>query len=125
VPASFSSAPSSQSHSPKDALKLSVLDGTLTISGERREEKQFGGPAEGEEGTGASSSNTEEEGGAASKARQPLRYERSYGSFSRSFSLPPNVDVEGIKAEAQDGVLTVTIPKVPEVKPQPKEIEIQ
>jgi HSP20 family molecular chaperone IbpA len=96
-----------------------VLDGTLTISGERLQEHRQ--ETEGEEG--ASISNTGEEG-AASKARQPLRYERSYGSFSRSFSLPPNVDVEGIKAEAQDGVLTVTIPKVPEVKPQPKEIPV-
>jgi HSP20 family molecular chaperone IbpA len=35
------------------------------------------------------------------------------------------VDVEGIDAQAQDGVLTVTIPKVPANKPQPKEIEIK
>jgi HSP20 family protein len=106
---------------PKDALKLSVMDGTLTISGERQEEKQVGGPtAEGAEGA----SSTEGQG-AASKAPQSLRYERSYGSFSRSFSLPPNVDVEGIQAEAQDGVLTVTIPKVLKVNPQPKEIEIK
>jgi HSP20 family molecular chaperone IbpA len=35
------------------------------------------------------------------------------------------VDVEGIRAEAQDGVLTVTIPKVPEQEPKAKEIEIK
>jgi HSP20 family protein len=90
----------------KDALKATVLDGTLTISGERSEEK-------GEEG------GDDQEG-----ARAPLRHERSYGSFSRSFGLPPNVDVEGIRAEAQHGVLTVTIPKVPQQKPQPKEIPV-
>jgi HSP20 family protein len=84
-----------------------VHDGTLTISGERREEVR-------QEGEG------DKEGGKA-----PLRYERSYGSFTRSFSLPPNVDVEGIDAQAQDGVLTVTIPKVPATVPQPKEIEIK
>jgi HSP20 family protein len=92
---------------PKDALKIKVMDGTLTISGERSEEKR-------EEG------ETGKEGGKA-----PLRYERSYGSFTRSFGLPANVDVEGIRAEAQDGVLTVTIPKVPEQEPKAKEIEIK
>jgi HSP20 family protein len=104
---------------PKDSLKLSVLDGTLTISGERREEKKTGGDQPGDAPADSAAPKD------AKSAPAPLRYERSYGSFRRSFSLPPNVDVEGIRAEAQDGVLTVTIPKVPEVKPQAKEIHIQ
>jgi len=56
--------------------------------------------------------------------RQPARYERRFGSFSRSFTLPKNVDVDGITASAKDGVLTVTVPKVEEEKPKAKEIPI-
>jgi len=41
------------------------------------------------------------------------RVERSYGSFSRSFVLPKGTNVEAIEARADNGVLTVTIPKVP------------
>jgi HSP20 family protein len=40
------------------------------------------------------------------------RVERSYGSFSRSFTLPKGTNVEAIEARAENGVLTVTIPKV-------------
>jgi HSP20 family protein len=49
--------------------------------------------------------------------------ERSYGSFYRSFSLPSNVDAEGISAEYKDGVLQVTVPKKEEVKPKKVEIK--
>jgi HSP20 family protein len=48
--------------------------------------------------------------------------ERSFGCFCRSFNLPEGVDAEGIKAEMKDGVLTLTLPKTPEV--QPKKISI-
>ena len=44
--------------------------------------------------------------------------ERGYGSFSRSFALPDGVDVEHVSAEVKDGVLTVRIPKKPEVQPR-------
>lgn len=50
-------------------------------------------------------------------------YERSYGSFSRSFTLPAGVDVEHAKAELKEGVLTIVLPKIPEV--QPKKIEVK
>jgi HSP20 family protein len=40
------------------------------------------------------------------------RVERGHGRFSRAFSLPEPVDVEGVSADLQDGVLTVTIPKL-------------
>jgi HSP20 family protein len=49
--------------------------------------------------------------------------ESFYGTFSRSFSLPENVDEKGIKAESKDGVLRVRIPKAE--RAQPKSIDIQ
>ena len=50
-------------------------------------------------------------------------YERSYGSFARAFTLPEGVDGENIKAELKEGVLTLTLPKRPEL--QPKKIEVK
>jgi HSP20 family protein len=44
--------------------------------------------------------------------------ERTYGSFARSFTLPPNVDPDRIKASFKDGVLAVEIPKTAEQKPR-------
>ena len=46
------------------------------------------------------------------------RVERTYGSFSRTFTLPSTVDVEHITAESKDGVLRVFLPKRPETKPR-------
>jgi HSP20 family protein len=51
------------------------------------------------------------------------RVERSYGSFTRSFTLPPTVSGEGISAEYRNGVLRVALPKREEVKA--RRIEIQ
>ena len=48
--------------------------------------------------------------------------ERSYGSFTRSFTLPEGVDGENVAADLKSGVLTLTVPKKPEV--QPKKITI-
>lgn len=50
------------------------------------------------------------------------RFERAYGKFSRSFTLPNTVNSEGIEAKFKDGILTITVPKAPEV--QPKRIAI-
>ncbi len=47
-----------------------------------------------------------------------LRIERSYGSFSRSFSLANSVNADAIKADYQNGVLTLSIPKREEAKPK-------
>jgi len=44
--------------------------------------------------------------------------ERSYGSFTRSFTLPDGVDADHIKAELKDGVLSLSLPKKPEVRPK-------
>lgn len=49
--------------------------------------------------------------------------ERSYGSFTRSFNLPDGVNVADVRADLKDGVLTVSLPKTPEV--QPRKITIQ
>ena len=46
------------------------------------------------------------------------RIERVYGSFSRSFTLPRNVKLDAVKANFENGVLTVTIPKAEESKPR-------
>jgi HSP20 family protein len=45
-------------------------------------------------------------------------YERSFGSFSRSFGLPQGADVDNVKADLKSGVLCVTVPKKPEVQPK-------
>ena len=52
------------------------------------------------------------------------RVERSYGTFTRSFTLPTVVDQEKIKAEYKDGVLRVTLPKHEEAKPKQISIAI-
>lgn len=80
-----------------DDIKLSLDNNVLRISGERKLEK------------------TDEKEGYH-------RVERAYGSFSRSFVLPDNVENEGIDANYKDGVLTVTLPKRADA--QPKEIKV-
>jgi HSP20 family protein len=49
-------------------------------------------------------------------------YERSYGTFARAFTLPEGVDGQHVGAELKDGVLTLVVPKKPELKPQRIEI---
>lgn len=53
-----------------------------------------------------------------------LRVERAYGTFSRSFSLPNTISTEGIRAEYQNGVLTVHMPKREESKPKQVKITV-
>lgn len=50
-------------------------------------------------------------------------YERSFGSFSRSFTLPEDVNGDDVRADLKNGVLTVTVPKKPER--QPRKIEVK
>ncbi|MGH7434605.1 MAG: Hsp20/alpha crystallin family protein [Polyangiaceae bacterium] len=56
------------------------------------------------------------------KADRYYTYERDYGSFTRAFNLPEGADVDGLRASLEHGVLTVTVPKKPEV--QPKKIAV-
>ena len=53
-----------------------------------------------------------------------LRIERTYGSFSRSFSLPNTVNAEAIRAEYKNGVLTVNLPKREESKPRQVKVNV-
>jgi len=52
------------------------------------------------------------------------RYERSYGAFERTFTLPATVDAAHIKAGYENGVLTVTLPKVEQAKPRQIEVQV-
>ncbi len=52
------------------------------------------------------------------------RVELSYGTFTRSFSLPGSIDAEKIKAESKNGVLTVLLPKKPEAKPKSIQVKV-
>ncbi|HWR98025.1 MAG TPA: Hsp20/alpha crystallin family protein [Candidatus Methanoperedens sp.] len=80
-------------------IDIKVEDNVLSITGERRMEKEV-------------------------KEENYHRIERSYGSFNRSFTLPRTLDPEGIKAAYKDGVLKVNIPKKEEVKPKQIKIEV-
>ena len=52
------------------------------------------------------------------------RVERSYGTFTRSFSLPGTIDAEKIRAESKQGVLTVHLPKRAEAKPKSIQVKV-
>jgi len=54
-----------------------------------------------------------------------IRIESFYGNFSRSFSLPDNIDAKGIRAETKDGVLRVKIPKMQAAVPKTVSIEVK
>ncbi|HUI75451.1 MAG TPA: Hsp20/alpha crystallin family protein [Candidatus Acidoferrum sp.] len=83
---------------PED-LDIRVENNILTIRGERKFEKKV-------------------------DEKNYLRVERSYGSFSRSFSLANTVNADAIKADYQNGVLTLTIPKREEAKPKQIKVSV-
>lgn len=68
----------------------------------------------------AKQSNAEE-----AKDRKSLVRERYYRAFERSFSLPEDIDEGAIEGEFADGVLTITLPKRPEVQPKSIEVKIK
>jgi HSP20 family protein len=82
----------------REDFDLSFENNTITLRGERRFEKK-------------------------DESDNYHRVERSYGSFTRSFTLPPTVSGDGIAAEYRNGVLRITLPKREEVKA--RRIEIQ
>jgi HSP20 family protein len=86
-------------------VDVSVEEGLLTIKGEKTEEKE-------------EKKEREEE-------KKFYLYERSYGSFSRSFALPPNVDATKIDAEFKKGLLKVHLPKMAEPKSNGRKVDIK
>jgi len=83
-----------------EELDIRVENNNLTIRGERKFEKEV-------------------------SENNYLRVERSYGSFSRSFSLANTVNAEAIKADYKNGVLTLSIPKREEAKPKQIKVNVE
>jgi len=84
----------------REDVKVSLENGVITISGERKQEKKEHGTNE-------------------------IRVESLYGTFSRSFSLPDNIDAKAVSAESKDGVLFVHIPKTDATKPEAITVSVQ
>ena len=83
----------------KDDVKVTVENGVLTITGERKFEKE-------------------------EKDKKYHRIERSYGNFLRSFTLPDAADGGKVSAEFKDGVLKVHLPKTENAKPKAVEVKV-
>jgi HSP20 family protein len=83
----------------REDIQVSLQDGVLTVSGERKEEK-------------------------VSKETEVHRQERYYGKFARALTLPTAVAADKVKAAYKDGVLTVTLPKAEEAKPKQIDVSI-
>lgn len=81
----------------KEDIDVNVSNGMVTLSGERKSE---------------------------TKDEKEHRIERFYGSFSRSFSLPENVNEEDIRAESKDGMLYLHLPKSEAEKPKKIHVDI-
>ncbi len=83
----------------KDDVKISVQNDVLSISGERKYEKE-------------------------EKGKKYHRVERAYGSFSRSFTVPEDADADRVSADFKDGLLQVHLPKSEKVKPKTIEVKV-
>lgn len=83
----------------KEDIKLTVQDNVMSISGERKYEKE-------------------------EKGKKYHRVERAYGSFMRSFTLPEDADGSKVNAEYKDGVLNVRLPKSEKAKPKSIEVKV-
>ena len=83
----------------REDVKVTVENGVLTISGERKFEKE-------------------------EKKRKFHRVERGYGTFVRSFTLPDDADWKRVKAEFKNGLLTVHLPKSEHAKPKQIEVNV-
>lgn len=78
-------------------VEIAIENNVLTLRGERKREQK-------DDGEGY------------------RRFERSYGSYARSFTLPTTIEAEKVTAEMRAGVLTLTLPKKPEA--QPRQIKV-
>jgi HSP20 family protein len=84
----------------KDDVKVTIENDILSISGERKMEKE-------------------------EKNKKYHRIERSFGTFERTFTIPEDADEKKIAAEFRDGVLRVHLPKIPAAKPRPIEVKVE
>lgn len=84
----------------KKDIHVDLKDDVLTISGERKIKNEV-------------------------KKKDYYKMESSYGKFQRSFTLPDNADSENIKANCEDGMLEVVIPKMKKIDKDVKKIEIK
>jgi HSP20 family protein len=84
----------------KEDIEITLHDGSLSISGERRSSEEH-------------------------KDAEVYRTERFVGRFQRTVALPAPVAADKIKAQYKDGVLTVTIPKAEEAKPKRIDVSVQ
>jgi HSP20 family protein len=82
----------------KEEIEISLHDGMLTISGERKSESAQGDRAD--------------------------RSERLIGKFRRSITLPTRIDANNVSASYKDGILTVTLPKAEEAKPKQIQVNV-
>jgi HSP20 family protein len=83
----------------KDDIHLEVADNVLTITGERKDEKE-------------------------EKDKNYHRIERHFGSFVRSVAIPGGIDSNKVSAKFENGVLTVTLPKPEESRPRRIEVKV-
>lgn len=83
----------------KEEVKVTVESGVLTVSGERKLERE-------------------------ETDRKYHRIERSYGSFSRSFAMPEDADPDHVTAEFKEGLLQVRLPKSAASKPKQIEVSV-
>jgi HSP20 family protein len=84
----------------KEDVRVSVQDNIVTIAGERKQHQE-------------------------QKTEKIHRVESYWGSFSRSFALPDNVNADAIHCESKDGVLTVHMPKIEKATPKAKQIKVE
>jgi HSP20 family protein len=80
-------------------IDVRIENNTLTVHGERKIEKE-------------------------EKEENYRRVERQYGSFTRTFNLPPTVDAEKVQADYDKGVLKITLPKKAEAKPKQIKVNV-
>ncbi len=105
----------------KEDVDISLQDGVLGITAERREE--ISEPDSGKEGEGAEAGKSKS--GRPQTSRSPDEYllrERRIQRFVRSFTLPPNVDPQSVQAKMENGVLRVTLNKREESKSRRVEV---
>lgn len=98
----------------KENVKINFQDDTLTITGERRYQRDSqpqAAPAEGEDEQPAA-------GAQQNRSTNVHRMERSYGKFIRSFTFPKAVNADGIAASFENGILSVSVPKAEAAKPR-------